>query len=197
MLGSPKIALLMLLAVPLVVSAADPVSGSAKSGDPEIGEILEKFAKRTGRKFIVDPRVRAVPGIVGIDVDKLTYEQLLATLAVNQFATVNQGDFTIVTVDAGARQLPTPVHTDTRFQAADDEWVTLLLKQKNVCSANLVPILRPLMPQAAHLAADPYSNSLVAVDRAVNARRLASLVEKIDAGAPNARGCEDWPPKKE
>jgi type II secretory pathway component GspD/PulD (secretin) len=52
------------------------------------------------------------------------------------------------------------------------------------------------MPQAAHLAAEPASNTLVVVDRAVNVRRLASLVEKMDAAATQGRGCENWPPKE-
>jgi general secretion pathway protein D len=181
----------MLLAVPLIAAAADPAPGPVNGGDPEIGEILEKFSKRTGRKFIVDPRVRASLGFYGIDGDKITYEQLLSTLTVNQFVAINQGDVTIVVPDANARQMPTPVYTDTRFTAADDEWVTLVLTTKNACAAHLVPILRPLMPQSAHLAAYPPGNTLVVSDRAVNARRIASVITKVDADAPAGRGCEE------
>jgi type II secretory pathway component GspD/PulD (secretin) len=73
----------------------------------------------------------------------------------------------------------------------DDEWVTLLIKGKNACVAHLVPVLRPLMPQAAHLAANPVSNQVVISDRAVNARRIAQLVYKIDEATPPGRRCAD------
>jgi general secretion pathway protein D len=190
MIRSPKMALLLLLAVPLVAAAAEPAPACATGADPEIGVILEKFSKRTGRKLIVDPRVRAIPGFYGIKADEMTYEQLLATLTVNQFVAVNQGDVTIIVPDANARQMPTPVYLDTKFTAADDEWVTLVLTTRNACAAHLVPILRPLMPQAAHMAAYPTGNTLIVSDRSVNAKRIATLVAKIDAESPANRGCD-------
>jgi general secretion pathway protein D len=182
-----------MVTLPLVCGADDSSSKPAESG-PELSDIVAKFAKRSGKQFIVDPRVRAIGGLVGIDADRITHEQLLALASIHGFVVVTTGDVSIMTVDANARQLPTPVYTDTRFKALDDEWVTLLLSARNACTAHLVPILRPLMPQAAHLAAEPMSNQIVITDRAVNARRIAGLIERIDAAAPAGRGCPDWQP---
>ena len=167
-------------------------SGCAKTGDClELADIIRGFSKRTGKKFIIDPRVRAMGGITGVDVGRITYEQLIALAAVHQFVAVPQGDFTIVVPDANARQQATPVYYDTSFKASDDEWVTLLLTGKNACTAYLVPILRPLMPQAAHLAANAQSNQLIVSDRAVNARRIAQLFFKLDESSPAGRRCPD------
>ena len=166
--------------------------GCVKSSDcAEIADLFREYSKRTGKKFVIDPRVRATGGVIGVDTDKLTYEQLLALATVNQFVAIQEGDLTIVLPDASARQQPTPVYYDTSFKAYDDEWVTLLIKGKNACVAHLVPILRPLMPQAAHLAANPVSNQVVISDRAVNARRIAQLVYKIDEATPAGRRCPD------
>jgi general secretion pathway protein D len=185
--------ILAVASLPLVGGAQESGAKSADAG-VELTDVLESYAKRSGKKFIVDPRVRAAGGLVGIDADKITYEQLLALASVHGFVVVTSGDLTIVAPDAGARQQPTPVYTDARFKALDDEWVTLLLSAKNACTAHLVPILRPLMPQAAHLAAEPMSNQIIVGDRAVNARRIANLIERIDAAAPAGRGCPDWQP---
>jgi general secretion pathway protein D len=179
--------------LPLICGAEGSVSKSGDAG-MELSDIIAGYAKRSGKKFIVDPRVRAMGGLVGIDADKITYEQLLALAWVHQFVMVTTGDVTVVVPDANARQMPTPVYTDAKFKALDDEWVTLLLTAKNACTPNLVPILRPLMPQAAHLAANPYSNQIVVSDRAVNVRRIAGLIDRMDAAAPGGRGCQDWPP---
>jgi len=191
----PMIAVGLLLALPLSATAADgsaPAGSSTALGaEPELADIIKAYARRTGKKFIIDPRVRAMGGLAGIDPDKISYEQLLALTSVHGFVAVQQGDLVVVTVDAAARQQPTPVYTDTRFKALDDEWVTLLLGAKKICVANIVPILRPLMPQAAHLAANPQSNQLLITDRAVNARRIATLVEKLDDATPAGRACAD------
>ena len=171
------------------LSIAAAAEDSTPRADPEGADIIRSFAKRTGKKFIIDPRVRFIPGFAGIDPDKITYEQLLATLSVNQFATFVQGDVVAVVPDANARQLPTPVYSDANFKAGDDEWVTLLLTPKKACTPHLVPILRPLMPQAAHMAADLNSNSLIMTDRAANLRRVADLVERLDKAATGKADC--------
>lgn len=185
----------LLLALPLSSTAADgpALAGSSATpaAEPELADIIKAYARRTGKKFIIDPRVRAMGGLAGIDPDKISYQQLLALTSVHGFVAVQEGDLVVVTPDAAARQQPTPVYTDMRFKALDDEWVTLLLGAKRICVANIVPILRPLMPQAAHLAANPQSNQLLITDRAVNARRIATLVEKLDDATPAGRTCAD------
>ncbi len=185
--------LIALAALPLAAAAQESPSRESTSSATgpylELIDIIRSFSKRTGRKFNVDPRVRAIPMYAGIDPNKLNYEQLLATLTVHGFASVVQDGVVIVVPDASARQLPTPVHVDTNFKAVDDEWVTLLVTPKKACAPQLVPILRPLMPQAAHLAADAHSNSLVLVDRAVNVRRVADLIDKLDKAASGKQDC--------
>ncbi len=50
----------------------------------------------------------------------------------------------------------------------------------NIGAAQLVPILRPLLPQSAHLAAHPTSNALIIADRPQNISRILSLVRRMD-----------------
>jgi general secretion pathway protein D len=179
--------LIALVALPLGAVAAEPTPRESGCSDaretPELADVIQAYAKRTGKKFIIDPRVRAIPSFAGIDVDKITYEQLLATLTVNMFAAVAQGDVILVVPDANARQLPTPVYTDANFKAADDELATLLLNPKNACAMQLVPVLRPLMPQAAHMAAFPDTNTLILSDHASNLHRLVTVIEALERAA--------------
>ena len=51
---------------------------------------------------------------------------------------------------------------------------------ENVPAAQLVPILRPLVPQQGHLVAYPQSNVLIISDTAANVGRLASIIGRID-----------------
>ncbi len=58
--------------------------------------------------------------------------------------------------------------------------VTRVIQVDNVAAAQLVPILRPLVPQQGHLAAYPTTNVLIISDRANNVERLLSIVRRID-----------------
>ena len=50
----------------------------------------------------------------------------------------------------------------------------------NIGAAQLVPILRPLVPQYGHLAAHPASNMLIISDRAANVNRMLRIIRRID-----------------
>src|SRR5688572_17165119 len=171
-------ALALALLIPMTAIAADPAPAAATASatnyaSVEIGDLIARVAKRTGKQFIVDPRVRAEVPLAGLDVERVDYARLLSILNIHAFAAYEAGDIVRVLPDAGARQMPTPVTTEIDPATPDDQWVTLLLQAKNSCAAYAVPILRPMMPQAAHLAAAPQGNTLVLVDHAANARRVA------------------------
>ena len=190
-------ALAMALALPMLVSAAEPASSpSVASSNPsdagmELTDLIDKVAKRTGKQFIVDPRVRAIVSNSGIDLEKVDYGRLLAILTIHQFAAYESNGVVRVVPDASARQLPIPVTTEVPAKALDDEYVTVMIQAKNMCAAHSVPVLRPLMPQAAHLAAFPQANTLFISDHAGNARRIIDMVERLDKAAPAGQKCAE------
>ena len=58
---------------------------------------------------------------------------------------------------------------------------------QNVNAAQLVPVLRPLMPQAAHMAAYPNGNILILSDRASNVSRVMRIIQRIDQAGRQRR----------
>ncbi len=66
----------------------------------------------------------------------------------------------------------------------DHEIVTRILGAKNISVTQLVPILRPMIPQYGHLAALPCVNKLIMVDTYANVRRIESVIEALDVGEP-------------
>ena len=164
-------------------------SAKSATGGMEISELVNRVAKRLGKQFVIDPRVHGQVSLAGVEPGQLTYEQFLAVLDVNQYAVTESGGILAVVPDANARQFPSPLFTDTGFTARDNEIVTLLVTPKNVCAPWLVPVLRPLEPQAAHLAADMQTNTLIINDRAVNVRRIANLVEQLDKRGKGVKDC--------
>ena len=155
--------------------------------DAEIGQVIEAVAAATGKTIIPDPRVRAQ--VTMLSQTPMTpaafYEAFLALLQVHQFVAVESGNIIRIMPDANARQLPNRKDFTQTLNGDSDELVTQIISLQNVSATQLVPVLRPLMPQAAHLAAYAPSNILVISDRASNVARVMRMIQRIDQQGDN------------
>ena len=106
------------------------------------------------------------------------YEAFLSILQVHGYVAIQSGDLTKIVPDATARQFAGPLGASGA--AGPDDIVTQVIQVKNVGAAQLVPILRPLIPQYGHLAAHPGSNILIISDRAANVTRMLTIIRRID-----------------
>jgi len=149
--------------------------------DADIRQVIEAVGEITGKNFVLDPRVKAQ--VTMLSSSPMTadafYEAFLSILQVYGFVAVPSGDLVKILPDANARQVPGAESTGERGQAADDI-VTQVIVINNVAAAQLVPILRPLIPQYGHLAAHPASNMLIISDRAANVQRMLRIIRRID-----------------
>src|SRR4051812_8975375 len=154
--------------------------------DAEIGQVIEAVAAATGKTIIPDPRVRA--NVTMLSTTPMTpdafYEAFLALLSVHQFVAVESGGIIKIVPDANARQMPN-IDLPDRVNNDSDELVTQIVAVQNVNAAQLVPVLRPLMPQAAHMAAYPSGNILILSDRASNVARVMRIIKRIDQQGDN------------
>lgn len=148
-----------------------------------IERIIAGTARKTGKKFLVDPRVRAEVTLVGLDPDNLDYPTFLDVLQMHGFAAFDDGKHVQVVPDANARQQAMPLMTGNGSYA-NAEYVTRVFTVKNVPARMLVPVLRPLLPQQAHMVAMPCSNTLLLVDTYANVKRVEKIVSALDVGEP-------------
>jgi general secretion pathway protein D len=149
--------------------------------DADLTQIAEAVSAATGKNFIMDPRVRAqVTMLSSTPMSPAAfYEAFLAILQVHGFIAVPAGDVIKILPDANARQIPS-LDLPDHVSATSDEIVTQVIDVKNVNAAQLVPILRPMIPQYGHLAAYPASNILIISDRASNVNRMVRIIRRID-----------------
>lgn len=169
------ILLLCCLASPL---SAQDATITPNYKDADIRQIIEAVSEVTGKNFVIDPRVKAQ--VTMLSATPMTpdafYETFLSILQVHGYVAVPSGNVIKILPDANARQMPT---SETR-RVPRDEIVTQVVAVDNVGAAQLVPILRPLIPQYGHLAAHPASNMLIISDRAANVDRLVRIIARID-----------------
>ncbi len=145
--------------------------------EADITALINTVADVTGRNFIIDPRVRGTVTVVTsqpMDEDAL-YRVFLSILETHGFATIPTGDIIKIVPDATAKQLATGDSPE-----APGDMVTAVIHVENVPVEQLVPILRPLVPQEGHLAAYPPANALIISDRAGNMERIQRLVDDVD-----------------
>jgi general secretion pathway protein D len=149
--------------------------------DADIMQITEAVSVATGKNFIIDPRVRAQVTMLSstpMSPDAF-YQAFLSILQVHGFVALPAGGVIKIVPDANARQYPS-IDLPGQVSATSDDIVTQVVAVKNVNAAQLVPILRPLIPQYGHLAAYPASNILIISDRANNVNRIIRIVQRID-----------------
>lgn len=147
--------------------------------DADIRQIVEAVGEVTGRNFILDPRVNAKVTMLSMTPmsPEAFYEAFLSILQVHGYVAVTTGDVIKIIPDASARQYPGLLSADG---AGADDIITQVIQVQNVGAAQLVPILRPLIPQYGHFAAHPGSNMLIISDRANNVDRMIRIIRRID-----------------
>ncbi len=184
--GLRHAALAALLAVTSIAAAQQPAGPRITPNfkDADITQIVEAVSAATGKNFIIDPRVGRQQ-VTMLSTTPMTpdafYQAFLSILQVYGFVAVQTGDIIKIIPDANARQFPS-IDLPDRVSSTSDEIVTQVIAVKNVSAAQLVPILRPLIPQYGHLAAYPASNMLIISDRANNVNRIVRIIRRIDQG---------------
>jgi general secretion pathway protein D len=151
--------------------------------DADLTQIVEAISQITGKNFIIDPRVKAQ--VTMLSSTPMTpdafYEAFLSILQVHGFVAVPTGKLWKIIPDANSRQVPANDLPDS-VSDSSDELVTQVVQLKNANAAQLVPILRPLIPQNGHLAAYPATNMLIISDHANNVNRMVRILERIEQG---------------
>ena len=175
---------------PLLVVPSQPAPQPAFVPPPELpmvelAPLLQRVERASNKKFLVDRKVGPRIFLGDVDPNDVTYPILLSILRANSLAAVEiEGRINIV-LDAEVRFLPAPLTQTDDSSIAADEWVTRVLAPTNIQAVVLVPILRPLLPQAAHLAAHMDSNQLVIMDRYANVQRITAIVRSLDVPPRN------------
>ena len=150
--------------------------------DADITQIAEAVSAATGKNFIIDPRVRAQVTMLSstpMSPDAF-YQAFLSILQVHGFVAVAGRQASSRSSRMRTRASIPSNDLPDHVSSSSDEIVTQVIAVKNVNAAQLVPILRPLIPQYGHLAAYPASNILIISDRANNVNRIMRIIQRID-----------------
>lgn len=146
----------------------------------DINTLIETVATRTGKTFIVDPRVKATINVVSSDsltADSL-YDLFLSVLAVHGYAAVEAGSVTKIVPTITGVQSATPLVS--KEQNSEEEIISRVIQLNNISAQEVLQALRPLFPESASINAETTSNTIVITDRAANVEHLIELIILMD-----------------
>jgi general secretion pathway protein D len=193
---------ILLIATPIQaadkVDTTDASAAAIKNADGvPLTTVIEAVAKRTQKRYLVDPRVRGFVDREGLDLNKISYRELQAILRLHGFVALEIGGAINVFVDADMRFLQLPVVDKDTEKFGDDDVVVKVISTGKLDAARLVPLLRPMLPQYAHLAGDPAISSLIVVARYGNVKTIEAVVRALEkqpvTQRPVAPGSEPRP----
>jgi general secretion pathway protein D len=153
--------------------------------DADIEELIRFVAQATGKTFITDPKVKGKIQVISQKplTTKELYSLFLSILEVQGYTAITNGDVIRVVPIRDARSSATPVSKGNDKNEPQSEMITEVIQLNNVTAANLIPVLRPMMPQEGHMAAYAPSNALILADTAGNISRIRKVIEQIDREA--------------
>jgi general secretion pathway protein D len=170
----------VLLLAAAAAASAQEQTWTINIKDAGLQEFVAQVAAITGKTFVVDPRVKGNVTVISstpMNQDAV-YALFLSVLRVHNFIAMPSGDVIRITPNAQGKQTPGPQGDLSTL--APEELVTRVIAAQNVDSAELVKILRPLIPQYGQLAAVAEPNIVIINDHADNIQRLMKIIEQID-----------------
>lgn len=184
-----SVALLLQLAV-VDTAVAQTAAGTKEQTwtvnfkETDILELIRFVGKASGKTMIIDPKVKGKVQVISaqpVNRDEL-YELFLSILEVHGFAAVESGEVTRIIPSKDARSSPVPV-VSKFANSQSSEVITEVIQLENISAAKLIPVLRPLAPQQAHMAAYAPSNAIIISDTTANITRIKQVIKSIDLSA--------------
>ncbi|WP_341305029.1 type II secretion system secretin GspD [Pseudomonas sp. TMP25] len=147
----------------------------------DIREFIDQVAHISGQTFVVDPRVKGQVSVVSNSPLTLSevYQLFLSVMATHGFSVITQGDQARIVPNAEAK-----ADADAG-RPAPDRLETRLIQVQHGSAAELIPLIRPLVPQYGHLAAISSANAIIISDRSANIERIEDLLRQLDQKGQN------------
>ena len=149
----------------------------------DIRAVIGEVSRITGKNFVIDPRVQGKISIVSSTPmsDKELYQVFLSVLQVSGYAAVQNGNIIKIIPNIDAKTQSPDFNGGPGIPPVGDDWMVAVVPVHYVPAEQLVPVIRPLMPQWSSVSAYSPSNMLILSGRANNIKSLAKIINQVDS----------------
>ncbi|KTD73548.1 GspD family T2SS secretin variant LspD [Legionella tucsonensis] len=153
----------------------------------DIRAVIAEVSRVTGKNFVIDPRVQGKISIVSTTPmnNNELYEVFLSVLQVSGYAAIPSGAIIKIIPNIDAKTQSPDLLNEMKRPPKGDDMMVSVVPVHYVPSEQLVPVLRPLMPQWSSISAYAPSNMLILSGRANNIRSLADIIKQVDTSSAN------------
>lgn len=153
----------------------------------DIRAVIAEVSRVTGKNFVIDPRVQGKISIVSSTPmsNEELYQVFLSVLQVSGYAAIPNGEIIKIIPNIDAKTLSPDLLNEMRNPPRGDDMMVAVVPVHYVPSEQLVPVLRPLMPQWSSVSAYAPSNMLILSGRANNIKSLARIIKQVDSSSSN------------
>lgn len=151
----------------------------------DIRAVIAEVSRITGKNFVIDPRVQGKISIVSSTPmsDRELYQVFLSVLQVSGYAAIPNGDIIKIIPNIDAKTQSPDLINEMKTPPKGDDMMVAVVPVHYVPSEQLVPVLRPLMPQWSSVSAYAPSNMLILSGRANNIKSLANIIKQVDTSS--------------
>jgi general secretion pathway protein D len=171
---------------PAPIVKTEPAARLWNLQDADILSIINEVSLETGKNFVVDPRVTGKISLVSSKPIKPSqvYDVFLSILGLLGYSAIPSGDVVKIVPNMESGENATRVATKS-FPGRGDEVVVRVIPLENVSANQVIPVIRPMLPQWSNVAAYSPGNVLILLGRASNIQRIMNVISNLDQASEN------------
>lgn len=154
--------------------------------DADILSVINEVSQDTGKNFVVDPRVNGKITLVSSKPLRRgeVYQVFLSVLGLLGYSAIPSGNVVKIVPNMESGELATAV-SSRNHPGKGDEVVVRVVPLENVTAAQMIPVLRPMLPQWSNIASYAPGNVLIVLGRASNLDRIMEVIQDVDKASSN------------
>ncbi len=172
-----------------IATPANPPSSAKRLWnlqDADILSVISEVSQETGKNFIVDSRVNGKITLVSSKPLRKgeVYQVFLSVLGVLGYSAIPSGNVVKIVPNMESGEQATAVANGVT-PGRGDEVVVRVIPLENVSATQLIPVLRPLLPQWSNISSYAPGNVLILLGRASNLQRIMDIIQDVDKASTN------------
>lgn len=151
----------------------------------DIRAVIAEVSRVTGKNFLIDPRVQGKITISSSTpmANEELYQVFLSMLQISGYAAIPSGDVIKIVPNIEAKTISPDNLSTPKTPPRGDEMMVSVIPVHYVPAEQLIPVLRPLMPQWSSVSAYSPSNMIILSGRASNIKQLAKIISQVDSSS--------------
>ncbi len=149
--------------------------------DADIISVINEVSLETGKNFVVDPRVSGKISLISskpLKPDQV-YDVFLSVLGLLGYSAIPSGNIVKIVPNMESSEYATRV-VDSKNPGKGDEVVVRIIPLENVAANQVIPTIRPMLPQWSNVSSYTPGNVIILLGRAGNLARIVDVIRKID-----------------